>query len=119
MESAKRILLFFVLPLIAPLLYPPENWTNPQALPALIIVAALFLALGYLLYRGYSLALTLSIFIQGLNVIIRLMMIFPHAVDPVAGFDWMEILAALASIALSFYLLLRLDRVDVRVAMVR
>jgi hypothetical protein len=59
----------------------------------------------------------MSIFSQGLNVIIRLMMFFSQAVTlvgetRVVNVAW--IVTGLVSIALSVWFLLRLDRQDVR-----
>jgi hypothetical protein len=112
-----KFLFFFVLPAAAPLIYPPEMLL--PNLPIVGLVVVLFLTLGYFLWKGYALALTLSIFIQGLNVIIRVMMLFPNMVSPAGTYFPIYIVAALASIALSFYLLMRLDKTDVRVQMIR
>jgi hypothetical protein len=79
----------------------------------------LFAALGFFLLRGRSTALSLSIFLQGLNVIIRIMMLYSHATFMDGSTDFMYILTSFLSIALSMYLVLRLDRVDVRTQMVK
>lgn len=116
MSPLYRILLFIILPIIAVMSFPPD--TIEAALPALPFVAGLFVLLGIFLFRGRSLALTLTIFLLGLNLIVRLMMFFPHA-RPVGGpTDIPYIITGLFSIALSFYLLLRLDQSDVRAQMV-
>jgi hypothetical protein len=117
MQNSKRILLFFVLPALAPLLYPPD-WLGGQVWIGFALAVLLFVALGFALMRGRSTALTLSIFLQGLNVIIRLMMFFPHAAPSLGVLDIPFIIASLLSIGLSMYILLRLDQVDVRVQMV-
>lgn len=117
MNNTQKILLFMVLPLVAPLLFPPG--TLEESLPLLLIAALLFLALGVLLWRGYYLALILSIFIQGLNVIVRLMMFFPHARSNTGEYDILYIVTSLLSMAISWYLLMRLDSTEVRVEMVR
>jgi hypothetical protein len=115
MSTYKRMLLFFILPIISPLLLP-LIW-RADAWLGILVEVILFLALGYALMRGSSTALTLSIFLQGLNVIVRLMMFFPHAAPAVGVYNWAYILSSFASIGLSMYLLLRLDKVDVRVQM--
>lgn len=115
MTTLQKILIFFVLPFIAPLLYPPELISS--AWIAFVLAAVLFGALGILLMRGNSTALTLSIFLQGINCIIRLMMFLPNAgTSGQINLAW--IIASVLSIALSAYLVLRLDRTDVRVTMV-
>jgi hypothetical protein len=118
MSNVQRFLLFILLPMIAPMIFPPDTLAGGLALlPALVI---LFVALGWLVWRGRSAALTLLIFILGLNVIIRLMMLFPHAGTRGGGtVDWVYVFFSLVSIGLSMWLLLRLDRTDVRVQMVK
>jgi hypothetical protein len=82
-------------------------------------VIVLFSVLGFLLIRGRSTILTLCIFLQGLNVIMRLMMFFPNAVEKgTAIYDWPYIVTSLFGLIISFYLVLRLDQSDVRVLMV-
>jgi hypothetical protein len=116
MQLFQRILIFFVLPAIAPLLFPPEIIGG--AWIAILLDVILFAALGFALTRGRLTALTLSIFIQGLNVIVRLMMFFPNAATPNGTFQIPYIIASLLSMGISLYLVLRLDRVDIRSQMV-
>lgn len=114
MSILQKILLFFVLPLIAPLIYPPQLIFGTWFVP--LTAALFFVVLGILLLRGNSTILTLSIFLQGLNVVIRLMMLFPSLVQQ-GQFNFVWLITSVLSIALSTYLLLRLDRTDVRVTM--
>jgi len=116
MNLFQKILLFIVLPTITPLLYPPQ--TLAAGLPVIAVGILIFVILGILLMRGRSMALTLTIFIQGVNVIVRLMMFLPHAQTASGQLDWIYILTNILSIALSTYILLRLDRVDVRKQMI-
>ncbi len=119
MKAFERILLFFILPIVAVLSFPPATLQNASVL-MVGLALALFVGLGVLLWYGYSLMLTLTIFIQGMNVIIRLMMFFPNAVDKTTGaYNPMFIVTILFGLVLSFYLMLRLDRLDVRATMVR
>jgi hypothetical protein len=112
MQLFQRILLFFVLPAIAPLLFPPEIIGG--AWIAIVLDIILFAALGFALTRGRLTALTLSIFLQGLNVIMRLMMFFPNAASPDGTWLYANIITSLLSIAISMYLVLRWDQVDIR-----
>ena len=120
MTPLKRTLIFFILPIIACISYPPD-WLNFDSMAGVIILLALvillFVSLGFAVIRGRSLALTLSIFLQGLNVIIRLMMLFPNAYK-YGAYDWPYIFTNLFGLCISFYLMLRMDRSDVRVLMV-
>ena len=117
MTTIQRILFFFLLPFIAPVLYPPIIWAGGYM--GIIVAGVLFILLGILLLQGRSTALTLSIFLQGLNVIIRIMMLFPNATFIGGKPDFIYLTTGLLSICLSLYLVLRLDKVDVRVTMVR
>lgn len=116
MTPLKKLLLFVILPTIAPLLYPPS--TLLAGLPVIAFGVLVFVILGILLMRGRSMALTLTIFIQGVNVIVRLMMFLPHAQTTTGQLDILYVIASLLSMALSTYVLLRLDRVDVRKLMI-
>ena len=117
MSTIQRILFFFLLPFLAPLLYPPTVLAG--GFMGIILAGVLFALLGILLLQGRLTALTLSIFLQGLNVIVRIMMLFPNATFVDGKPDYVYIITGLLSICLSLYLVLRLDRVDVRVTMVR
>lgn len=116
MSTFQRILFFFVIPIVSPLLLPPRMLAG--GFLGIIAEVILFGALGFFLLRGNSTALTLCIFLQGLNVIIRLMMMFSHMTFPDGSFDFIYTFTSVISIALSLYLVLRLDRVDVRTQMV-
>jgi len=118
MPSARRLAPLFFLQVIPIILYPPTLMASGAAVLAVVAVA--YLALGFMVLRGRSWALTLTIFSQGLNVIVRLMMFFSQAVilvgeTRVVNVAW--IITGLVSIALSVWFLLRLDRSDVRLLM--
>ena len=116
MSPFTRLLLFIILPLIAVLSFSPE--TLAAALPLLGVVAVVFVVLGFFLWRGRSLALTLAIFIQGLNIIVRLMMFFANAKPANGPWDVTFIVTSLFGIVVSAYLMFRLDQGDVRAQMV-
>jgi hypothetical protein len=112
MKINNRILLFFVLPTLGPLLLPPETLLG--GLGAVAFIAALLLLSGYFVYRGKSLALTFIIFLQGLSFVVRLMLFFSRSVNAQNIADWPFIITSLLSMAISFYLVFRLDQVDIR-----
>jgi hypothetical protein len=117
MSKRSRFLLFFFLPILASFLYPPS--TLIDTVGVLIVVLILFIGLGILLLQGRSLALTFSIFIQGINAIARLMMLFPNSFSKTGEVDVISLITCLAGLALSIWLLFRLDKSDVRVTMTR
>jgi hypothetical protein len=117
----KSTLLFIYLSQIIPLLiYPPETLKSGLAFVGIMVI--IFVFLGYGLWRGRTWALSLSLTLQGFNVIVRLMMLFPNALMRLADgsfiFDLSYIAFGVVSIALSLFFLLRLDRPDVRATMV-
>lgn len=117
MTMMQKLLFFILLPALAPIIFPPEIFI--PALPAMLGVGALLALLGFILWQGRYLSLVLMIFLQGMNVVVRTMLLFRHARPPGEPYDILFIVASLLSIALSTYILLRLDRTDVRVQMVR
>lgn len=121
MSLLNRILFFFVLPIIAFLSYPPETLFGNIGAGTIILlslVIVFFIGLGLLLERGRSWALTLAIFLQGLNVIIRLMMFAPNSFNlATQTYNWAFIVTSLLGLLISFFLMLRLDQTDVRVRM--
>ena len=124
MKTYMRVLLFFVFPVIAPLFFPPEHLLG--ALPDVLLgvaTALVALVIGFFIWRGYGLALTFSIFLQGFNVITRLMMFFSTIVTLNSAnqpqVDFLFIGVSVLSIGISLWVLLRLDRVDVHAQMTR
>jgi hypothetical protein len=120
MTTLQKIILFIVLPFLAPMLLPPRFYDPSVGGPILFLAVVLgisALLIGPFIWMGRSTALTLGIFVQGLNVIIRLMMLFPN-LSKLGVYDIPWLITSLLSIGLSIYLVLRLDRTDVRVTLV-
>lgn len=110
----KKFLIPIILLQIIPIVIFPLD-TISAGLSIFGIVAFVFALLGFGLWRGRSWALSMSIFIQGLNIIIRMMMLFPHALRIDGnGWDISYILMATVSMAISTWFLIRLDKPDVR-----
>jgi hypothetical protein len=107
-----RILFFILLPIVAVLSFPPD--TLRDAAEIIPFAVGFFLLIGLFLLRGKSLALTFAIFLQGMNVIIRLMLFFANAVPRDGELNVPFAVSMLIGLGLSLYLLLRLDRNDVR-----
>jgi len=122
MSILKRILLFFVIPPLGYISLPREifdGMSTTNFVISSVVIIILFALLGYLLMRGITRALTLAIFLQGLNLIIRLMMMAPNSFSlATQSFNWSYILISSISMVLSFYLMLRFDQIDVRLLMV-
>ena len=117
MSVIKRILLFFVLPVLGILFYQPSILANASSMIGIVVL--FFLGLGYLLWRGYSKALTFMIFVNGMNVIVRIMMLLSTSFSEEGVFNLpFTVFGSLGAI-ISLYLVLRLDEVDVRQIMTR
>jgi hypothetical protein len=112
MSTIKRFLLFCFLPVIAMLSYPLNYIT--EGFIGMIIVAAFILGLGMFIWRGSSRALTFAIFLNGMNVIIRLMMLLSTVINKQGVVNAQFGIAGMLGLIISFYIMLRLDQTDVR-----
>lgn len=117
MSIFKRIMFFFILPVLGTLLYEPAMLAS--AFSVLWVVVAFFAALAYILWRGYSKALTFMIFLMGMNVIVRLMMLLSTSFSEEGIFNLPFTVYSLVGALISVFLMLRLDRVDVEQYMTR
>ena len=108
------ITLVAILQFIPALLLPPALLlsVNPVVFIFPLVLFA-FLAWAMLTLRRWS--LTLCIFVQGLNVIARTLILFPQVIGE-EGADWPFVVTSLAAIALSSVILVVVDRPKVQVA---
>ncbi len=113
MPQKKFLFPIIILQIIPIIIFPLK--TIASAISIFGFVALVFVLLGYGLWRGRSWALSMSIFIQGFNIITRLMMLFPHAIHKDgSGWDVSYLIMAIISMAISGWFLVRLDKPDVR-----
>ena len=112
MSTINRFLFFILLPVIAILSFPLNYIT--QGFTIMGIVAALIIGLGILIWRGNSNALTFAIFLNGMNVIIRLMMLLSTVINKQGVVNLQFAVAGLIGLLISFFIMLRLDQTDVR-----
>jgi hypothetical protein len=117
MSLNKKILFFFILPILGFLFYDPA--VLGKALLLIAIVAAFFVFVGVLLMRGYSTVLTFAIFLNGMNVIVRLLMLVSTTFSKNGVFQPGFAIFTFSGLAISFFLMLRLDKVDIRKTMIR
>lgn len=115
----KRLLLYAILQIIPLLILPPamifsSGGINTGAIALVAALVVIYVLLGWGLMRGRGWALTMSIFLQGMNVIVRLMMLFPNAVSKQGVWDVPLLVAFLIAVVLSLWMMTRLDRPDVR-----
>ena len=112
MTNKRFLLPIIFLQFIPIVLFPLETLQGGIAVIGVVIL--LFAVLGYGLWRGRIWGLYMSIFIQGLNIIIRIMMFFPHAVSKQGVWDITYLVINIVAMVLSGWFLLRLERPDVR-----
>ncbi len=113
MPQKKFLIPIILLQIIPIIIFPLETIT--AGISVFGIVFLIYALLGFGLWRGRNWALSMSIFLQGFNIIIRMMMLFPHAVDVKnSGWDISYILMAIISMAISGWFLVRLDKPDIR-----
>ncbi len=96
-----------------------QEWWLPVLLAIMVVVSDVYLIV---LRTPAAWPWTLLCFAQGLNLISRLMMIWPHSADQV-GSAWVlnmpYIVLSLASIIISAFLLWYLEQPDVRLGLLR
>lgn len=117
MSVLKKVMLFFVLPILGVFSFDPSVLSGGFVLIA--VVALFFAIVGYSLWQGYSRMLTFAIFLNGMNVIVRLMLLLSGSFNKDGVFQPVTTLFLLIGFAISFYLMLRLDKVDVRLTMTK
>jgi len=117
MSVLKKVLLFFILPILGVFSFDPSLLSGGFTLIA--VVAFFFGIIGFFLWQGYTRVLTFAIFLNGMNVIVRLMLLLSGSFNKDGVFQPVTTLFILIGFAISFYLMLRLDKVDVRLTMTK
>lgn len=108
------VTLVAILQFIPTLLLPPELLLSVS--PVLFLVPlAFFVFLGWAMLTLKGWAMTLCIFVQGLNVVARFLIMFPQASGE-EGMDWPFVVTSLAAVLLSSVILYVIDRPKVHVA---
>ena len=116
MSQYNKILFFFFLPILGILFYDPTTLVKTPILIA--IVVAFFALIGAFLLKGYATVLTFAIFLNGMNVIVRLLMLVSNAFTDKGVFQPGFAIFTFLGMVISFFLMLRLDKVDIRKTMI-
>ena len=108
-----RLILLAILQFVPLAVLPPSTWRNMP--PVVIgIVVVLFALLGFSLLRLRAWSITASIFVQGMNIIIRVLIAAGHATrDNLAGATTADLWLLgtfIVSIALSWFVLQELEK---------
>jgi|YNPNPStandDraft_1061719.scaffolds.fasta_scaffold12798_5 hypothetical protein len=113
-KADKFIWAIAILQFIPTLMFPPAVLFSAK-ITVLILPVLLFGLLGWGLVRRRPWALTMSIFVQGFNVIIRVLMLLPRVV--VAGkLDVAWLVSSILAIIVSIAFLLLLEKPEVQIA---
>ena len=112
-SSHSRLILYVALAQFVPLVLFPWQWSG-GTIAALVALLALSAFLGWLLWQRKAWAITLTIFGQGLNVIVRLITLWSNVYDEASGFDLPLLLTYVLSVVLSVIILSYIDRPEVR-----
>jgi hypothetical protein len=118
--SGRRLIFFVAIFQFIPLLlYPPQVLLSINPI-FLVIVALLLVLVGWQLVQGgASWAPILSTFLQGFNIITRLILLFPHALvdEGAGGVNYLFLTTGVLAILLSIYFLYLLGRPEIEAGM--
>jgi hypothetical protein len=114
--KSRTVIIVAILQFIPPLILPLSVLASPDM--SIILVQAIVLDLlslpalwGMLTSRGWARVLT--IFVQGFNLIARLLILFPNAINSDGHVDLAFILTSVISIAFSAVLLYSIDKPEI------
>lgn len=113
-KADKFIWAIAVLQFIPTLMFPPAVLASAK-ITVLALPLVLFALLGWGLVRRRPWALTMSVFVQGFNVIIRVLMLLPRVVTN-GRVDVAWLVFSILAVALSLVFLFLLEKPDVQIA---
>lgn len=109
-----QLIVLLVLQVVAVILFPPTFFQQaPQAAvlpPALLILFTLALVAmnnGWMIPASGRTSL---VFIQGINIVVRLMMFFPNLKNAAGNWDWFLLILQIVAIALSWYTITQMEK---------
>jgi hypothetical protein len=112
-KSPSRILAFVAVAQFVPLILFP--WSlSVTSLVVLVILLGLCVLLGWALMRRKWWGRTLTIFVQGLNVIVRVITLFNNVYTAGVGFDIPLLITYVLSVIISVIILAYVDRPEVQ-----
>lgn len=109
-----RLIVLLVLQVVAVVLYPPAFFRQaPQAAvlpPALFI---LFVVALVAMNGGWMTAIagrSSLIFVQGINIVVRLMMLLSNLKNAAGNWDWFLLVFQIVAMALSWYTMTQMEK---------
>jgi hypothetical protein len=114
-KQKPSLVVLLILQAVAVMLYPPTFFQ--EAPQAIVLPPSLLILFGLSLAALYSGALdpegerNFLIFIQGVNFVVRLMMLFPNLLDAEGNWNFFLIFMQLSGIGLSWYTMTALEKI--------
>ncbi len=109
-----QLIVLLALQVVAVILFPPAFLQKaPQAAvlpPALLILFALALVA---MNNGWMTPLagrTSLAFVQGINIVVRLMMLFPNLKNAAGDWDWLLLVFQIVAMAMSWYTMTAMEK---------
>jgi hypothetical protein len=109
-----QLIVLLVLQAVAVIIYPPVFFqTAPQAAvlpPALLILFAI--AIVAMNSGGLSSEAGRSslIFVQGVNIVVRMMMLLPNLKNAAGNWDWFLLIIQIVAMGLSWYTITQIEK---------
>jgi hypothetical protein len=103
-----------VLQVIAIILYPPAFFA--QAPQAAVLPPALLILMAIALFTTNTGGLSLEagrnslVFVQGINIVVRVMTFFPNLKSPDENWNWFLLIAQIMGMGLSWYTMIQLEK---------
>jgi hypothetical protein len=114
-KGKSSITILLALQIVAILLYPPAYFQrSPQAIvmpPALFILAVLALIGANTGALSLENGRSSLVFIQGINIVVRLMTLFPNLRTTTGTWAWGLLICNLIGIGLSWYTMIQMDKI--------
>ena len=109
-----QLIVLLVLQIIAVILYPlaffrqaPQAAVLPPALLVLFVLALVAMNNGWMTAIAGRSSL---IFVQGINIVVRLMMLFPNLKNAAEDWDWFLLIFQIGAMALSWYTMTQMEK---------
>ncbi|MBN1584265.1 MAG: hypothetical protein JXA89_26385 [Anaerolineae bacterium] len=112
-QTSSRMITYIAIAQIVPFILFPWTMTL-QSLVVVLVLALLCAFLGWALWSHKPWGRTLTIFTQGLNIVIRIITLFGNVYTVESGFKWAILITYLSSIVLSWLILSYIDKPEVQ-----
>lgn len=112
-DSQSRLITLVAVAQFIPLVLFPWDLSLGSVV-AIVILLALSVFLGWTLLTRRAWGITLTIFVQGYNIIVRIITFWSNVYSETTGLDIALLVTYVLSVTISWVLLTRIDRPEVR-----